>query len=175
MWPPLLVFGPSFWSLTPLLLNPGDGPGKHSTFKRPQTASVMCRYPAFNGHPTSTVMCSIGIGGSKYLGVQWIFARISPNLPEKLLCDFCRQIFSHKDHEELVSVLPPKKVFICVSTNVGTIFGRQATLGAIFCPDFQGVFPDFQQIKTLGVRLHHLHTHYCRREAGGILNKRKLF
>jgi len=25
--PPLLVFGPSFWSLPTLLLNPGDGPG----------------------------------------------------------------------------------------------------------------------------------------------------
>jgi len=24
MWPPLLVFGPSFWFLAPLLLNPGD-------------------------------------------------------------------------------------------------------------------------------------------------------
>ena len=27
MWPPLLVFGPSFWFLAPLQLNPGDGPG----------------------------------------------------------------------------------------------------------------------------------------------------
>jgi len=28
LWPPLLVFGPSFWFLPPpLLLNPGDGPG----------------------------------------------------------------------------------------------------------------------------------------------------
>jgi len=26
MWPSLLVFGPSFWFLAPLLLNPGDGP-----------------------------------------------------------------------------------------------------------------------------------------------------
>ena len=30
MWPPLLVFGPSFWFLAPLLLNPGDGPGVQS-------------------------------------------------------------------------------------------------------------------------------------------------
>jgi len=28
MWPPLLVFGPSFWFLAPLLLIPGDGPAE---------------------------------------------------------------------------------------------------------------------------------------------------
>jgi len=35
-------------------------------------------------------------------GMQRIFARISPNLSEKLLCDFCLQMFSHKDHEDLL-------------------------------------------------------------------------
>jgi len=32
---------------------------------------------------------SIGGGASKYFGVRRIFARISPNFPEKLFCDFC--------------------------------------------------------------------------------------
>jgi len=32
MWPPLLDFGPSFWFLAPLLLNPGDGPGSDECF-----------------------------------------------------------------------------------------------------------------------------------------------
>ena len=79
----------------------------------------------------------------KFLVVRWIFAQISPKLPEKLLCDFFQHIFSHKDHEE---VLPPKQglhMSFCFSANVG----------GYFCPDFQGFCPDFRQIKTLWVRL----------------------
>jgi len=29
------------------------------------------------------------------------FALSTPNLPEKFLCNFCLQIFSHKDHQDL--------------------------------------------------------------------------
>ena len=32
----------------------------------------------------------IGVGASKFLGVQRIFAQIFPNLPKKLSCNFCR-------------------------------------------------------------------------------------
>jgi len=43
----------------------------------------------------------IGVAAGKFFGVRRIFARISPNLPEKFLFDFYRQIFSQKDHEDL--------------------------------------------------------------------------
>ena len=45
-----------------------------------------------------------GVGTGKFLGLRRIFARISPNLPEKFLCDFCLQSFSHKDQEDLFLV-----------------------------------------------------------------------
>jgi len=43
----------------------------------------------------------IGVGTGKLLGLQRIFARIFPNLPETFLCDFSIQIFSHKDQKGL--------------------------------------------------------------------------
>jgi len=57
------------------------------------------------------------------------------------LCDFCLEIFSHKDHElKTFFGVTSTKAFICFSANVGRHF----------CPDFQGFSPDFRQIKTLG-------------------------
>jgi len=44
-------------------------------------------------------------------------------------------------------VWPPKKVFICFSTNVGRHFCPDFQG---FCSDFQGFCPDFRQIKTFG-------------------------
>jgi len=43
----------------------------------------------------------IGVGAGKFLGVRRIFDRISPNLPEKCMCAFFPQIFSHEEHEDL--------------------------------------------------------------------------
>jgi len=43
---------------------------------------------------------AIGAGAGKILGMRKTFARISPSFPEKFLCDFCLQIFSHNDHED---------------------------------------------------------------------------
>jgi len=58
----------------------------------------------------------------KILGVRRIFARIFPNLPEKL-CDFCLQIFFHKDRElKTFFGVAFKKAFICFSANVGCHF-----------------------------------------------------
>jgi len=48
-----------------------------------------------------TIIKSIGVGAGKFLGVRRIYARISSNMPEKFLCDFCLQILSHNDHEDL--------------------------------------------------------------------------
>ena len=58
----------------------------------------------------ATNLQHIGVGAGKFLRVQNIFGRVSPNLPEKFLCKFCLQ--------EL----------LCFSADVGPHF----------CPDFQG-------------------------------------
>ena len=80
----------------------------------------------------------------KFWGMGRVFAWISPNLPEKLLCDFWLQIFSHKDHEDLLLVWPPRRdvhVFFCK---------RWPPFMPGFFPAFQGFCPDFQQVKILG-------------------------
>jgi len=72
--------------------------------------------------------------------VRRIFARISPNLPEKSLCDFCIQIFTHKDHETL---------FWC-GLQKRSSFVFLLTVARHFCPDFQGFCQDFRKIKPFG-------------------------
>ena len=99
---------------------------------------------------------------SKCLRMRRIFARISPNLHKKLLCDVCLQFFSH--------VWLPKKDFICFSANVwrhclksnnfARMFRSFARYLGIFpgsseilprfsgiLPKFSEIFPDFRQIK----------------------------
>jgi len=49
-------------------------------------------------------MEDMGVGVGKFLGVRKIFARISPNFPEKILWDFFLQISSYKDHKDLLAV-----------------------------------------------------------------------
>jgi len=71
-----------------------------------------------NGWKSSDTVEVIGVEASKFVGVQRIFAQISPNLPEKSWWDFCLQIFSDKVHEDL--------------------FRFSANVGRHFCPDFQG-------------------------------------
>ena len=50
------------------------------------------------------LMSHIHAGAGTFLRLRKIFARISPNLPEKFWCNFCLQIFCHKDHEDLLLV-----------------------------------------------------------------------
>jgi len=75
-------------------------------------------------------------------GVPRIFARISRNLPEKLFCDLCLQIFSNEDHEDLFWCDLQKKVFICYCANVGRHFAK------IFM-DFSQIFRYFAQISRI--------------------------
>ena len=104
------------------------------------------------------------------------FCPISPNLPEKFLCDFCLQIFSHRDHDDLLLVWPPEKglySFFCkrlapcfkvkqCSTPILSRFSGilKRYLGILLefqgvCQNFQGFCPYLWQI--LRVRLHPLH------------------
>jgi len=107
-------------------------------------------------------MCDgIGVGASKFLGVQRIFAQISETCPKS-----CRATFADR-----FCVRPPKMVFTCFSANLGRHFWKPKNVGRhfclyfqIFCSDFQGFCQnfqrlcqhfqgfclDFQQIKTFG-------------------------
>jgi len=85
-------------------------------------------------------MCKcIRAGASKFLGLRRIFAQISPNLPKKLLCTFCLQIFSNTDHEDfLLCDFQKKRFLICFSANVGRHVLKSNNVGRPFCPDVQG-------------------------------------
>jgi len=97
------------------------------------------------------------------------FCPISPNLPEKFLCDFCLQIFSHRDHDDLLLVWPPEKglySFFCkrlapcfkvkqCSTPILSRFSGilKRYLGILLefqgvCQNFQGFCPYLWQINS---------------------------
>jgi len=85
---------------------------------------------------------AIDVGASTFFGFQWIFARNSPNLPEKLFCDFCLQIFSQKDHEDCCLTRPPKKDLLFFSTNVRPFFEVKQRWTPFF-PGFAGILPRY--------------------------------
>jgi len=109
-------------------------------------------------------MGCIGVGAGKYLGVRRIFARISPNLPEKFLGKFLR-ISSHEDLFGLTSkrrvpflqikqgwapVLPVFSSSLPRFSRILKSFHRFCPDFHGFCPDFQRFNPNFHQIKTFG-------------------------
>jgi len=98
----------------------------------------------------------IGVGASKFLGVRRIFARISPNLPEKVFCTFCLRVFSHKDHESLIWCDLQKMVFICFSAN----FGRHCLKWNNGGHHFAQIFRDFSRIFDKS-NLFEVHLHPC--------------
>jgi len=58
---------------------------------------------------------------TKFWGYEG-FCPNSPNLPGKFLCDFCLQIFSHRDHEDLFWYYFQKYALMCFSAHVGYRF-----------------------------------------------------
>jgi len=105
---------------------------------------------------------AINVGASKFWEVQRIFARISPNLPENLFCNFCLQNFSHKDHENLffgVTSIKGLHLLFCKRW-VSFLPGLSGTLPR-YLGIFFWIFRDFAQIfdksKLLGMRLNPLH------------------
>jgi len=68
-----------------------------------------------------------------------------PNLPEKFLCDFCQQIFSHKGYKDL---------FWCDLQKKGTSCVFLQTLGTIFSRISRDFVQIFDKSKLLVVRLH---------------------
>jgi len=99
-------------------------------------------------------MCKcIRAGASKFLGLRRIFAQISPNLPKKLLCTFCLQIFSNTDHEDFLLCDFQKKevfnLFFCKRRapcfEVKQCWAPVLPRCSGICIDIQGYCPDFQR------------------------------
>jgi len=104
------------------------------------------------------VSTGIGVGAGKFLGVRRIFARISPNLPEMLLCNFCPQIFT-KDMKTCFFGMIPKKGLTCVFLQaLAAIFAWIFRDLTQIVRGFAQIFRDFAQFlnksKLLEVRLH---------------------
>ena len=78
----------------------------------------------------------ISVKVSNFWGVWRIFARISPNFPEKLFCDFCLKNISHKDYEDLLRCDLHWKVFIL-------LFCKR---WEPFLPGFVGILPRYSGI-----------------------------
>jgi len=91
------------------------------------TKSLAAELHLGNKNSDHSSALNIGVGASKFLGVQKIFAQIFPNLPKTLSSYFCGLFFG---------VTSKKMVFTCFFANVGRHF----------CPDFQGFCLDIQVI-----------------------------
>ena len=61
-----------------------------------QARTSVKRTNSFPRHIVHFILKCIGVGASKFLGVRKIFARISPNLPEKFSSIVGRQFFKIK-------------------------------------------------------------------------------
>jgi len=85
---------------------------------------------------------STGVEGSKYFGVRYIFAQISPNLSKTLLCDFLLQNFSHKDHEDLFDVTSIRRGLHLFFSKRWRHFLQSSTLDAIF-PGSSEILPKY--------------------------------
>ena len=81
----------------------------------------------------------VGAGAGKFLGLRRIFARISPNLPEKFFVQFCLQFSPTKIMKTFFWCDLQKKVFMCFFANLGVIFWSQTTLGAIYSRIFRNL------------------------------------
>jgi len=74
------------------------------------------------------------------------FARISPNLHERFLCDFCLQSFFRKDHEDVFWYDLKIKVFICVVWKCCAPFFVIKQYWASFLPEVSEILPKFFEI-----------------------------
>jgi len=78
-------------------------------------------------------------------GVRRILPEFRQTCAKSFLCNFCLQIFFHKDWCNLQN-----KVFMSFSANLGRHVLKPNNVGRQFYLDFQGFCQDFQQIKTFG-------------------------
>jgi len=85
----------------------------------------------------------VGVGASKFWGCEGFLLEFPQTCP-KVIVQLHLQIFSHKDHEDLFLVWPPKK---------RSSFVFLKNCWRQFCPDFQEFCPDFRQFKSFGAAL----------------------
>jgi len=89
---------------------------------------------------------TIGVGAGICFGGAKDFCLNFPKLSRKAFVRFLPTIFSHKEHEDLFLVWPPKEDrILCFSANIGRHFLKSNNVGRHSCPDFQGFYPDFQR------------------------------
>jgi len=87
---------------------------------------------------------SIGVGAIKFLVVRKIFARISWNLPEKFLCNFCLQFFFPERSWKPFFGITSKK---CFCAKVGCHFLKSNNVG---CHIFARISPRFSTNHNFG-------------------------
>ena len=92
----------------------------------------------------------ISSGAGKFLGLRRIFARISPDFPEKFFVKLLQTNSLPQRSVRPFLVLPSKKVLMCFSANLGRHFLKSSNVGSHYYANHQGFYPDFQQIKTFG-------------------------
>jgi len=96
----------------------------------------------------------------QFLEVRWIFAQISPNLPEKLFVQLLLTNFLPQRswrHFFCFNLQKRSSLFFCKPWGP---FFEVKQRWAPFYPDFQGFCLNFQQIKSFGVLLPPLHPHH---------------
>jgi len=93
---------------------------------------------------------TIDLGAGKFLAWRRIFARVSPKFDEKFFVQLLPTNDLPPRSWRPFLVRPPKKVFMWFSANLVRHVLKSSKVGRHFHADFQGCFPDFQQIKTFG-------------------------
>jgi len=128
---------------------------------------------------TRNILGTIGVGAGKFLGVRRIFVRISPNLPEKLLCHFLckhflKQTFFWDELYKRSSFCKRLAPFFQIKPRWAPFLPRCSGFCEVFhsfaqiSTDFARILKDFARIftksKLLEVCLHPRLLHHCSRQ-----------
>jgi len=84
-------------------------------------------------------------GAGKVLGCEEFLPDIHQTYP-KSLCAFFPQIFSHKEHEDLFLVRPPKEVLTVFFRKRWAPLFEVKQSWAPFLPEFSGILPRFSEV-----------------------------
>ena len=120
-------------------------------------ASAFPLCPLKEGQRGRKCLFILGVGAGNFLVVRRIFSRISPNLPEKVFVQLLPTNFLPQRSLRPFFGVTSKTVLHVFLYKTWAPFFEVKQFWAPLLPDFQGFCPDFQQIKTFGVRLHPLH------------------
>jgi len=126
---------------------------------------IFCKWKSSLWNPET--LCHIRVGAVKFSEGRRIFARISPNIPEKFCASFAYKFFPTKIMKSFFCCdLKNKGLYVFIwklwasflkSNNVGHHFLGFSTIFPRFLwfwPVVQGFCPYFDKLKLLGLRLH---------------------